>query len=317
MSKLVYILSYGHSGSTLLDMVIGSIPKVFSMGEVVYLPWNIYRDGPSDPLAKQQNICSCLKSFKECETWNKIIKNINRKVGYDIYNEPFHYRMSVINKQSYPPTDLIIKIKRVILYNILKYNQLTKVNNLIYQKHFDVIKNNWLLFDTISEICNVDFVVDSSKDILRLYYLMQYRPNDVYIIFLYRSIYGISYSNFKLGIDPIRTAKKIVKSNNRWKEILRNQRNLKYISVDYEKLCSNPIETRKRISEFLNLPDPGNILGIDTHTYHMVAGNPIRYKGPIKIEYDNSWINGLSNNQKEKIKKIITNQKSSYKLTYK
>ena len=37
-TKYVFICSAGHSGSTLLDMLIGSHPECESLGEVVLLP---------------------------------------------------------------------------------------------------------------------------------------------------------------------------------------------------------------------------------------------------------------------------------------
>ena len=45
MVNLIYIVSPGHSGSTLLDMLLGSLPGVFSLGECTYLPWQLYRNG--------------------------------------------------------------------------------------------------------------------------------------------------------------------------------------------------------------------------------------------------------------------------------
>ena len=42
-AKLIYIVAAGHSGSTLLDMLIGSIPGVFSTGELNHLPWQLSR----------------------------------------------------------------------------------------------------------------------------------------------------------------------------------------------------------------------------------------------------------------------------------
>ena len=38
-TKLLYIVSLGHSGSTLLDLLSGTIKGVFSMGEAHFLSW--------------------------------------------------------------------------------------------------------------------------------------------------------------------------------------------------------------------------------------------------------------------------------------
>ena len=49
----------------------------------------------------------------------------------------------------------------------------------------------------------------------------------------------------------------------------------------YEDLCADPVRMRQRIAKFLGLPDPGRNLSINTHKHHLVAGNPMRYKGKI------------------------------------
>jgi hypothetical protein len=40
-SKIIFIISAGHSGSTLLDLLIGTLPSVVSTGELIWLPWQI------------------------------------------------------------------------------------------------------------------------------------------------------------------------------------------------------------------------------------------------------------------------------------
>ncbi|MGR3173247.1 MAG: hypothetical protein ACUZ8N_01440 [Candidatus Scalindua sp.] len=67
MAKLIYIASTSHSGSTLLDLVIGRIPEVFSAGEVLYLPYQLLRTQDSNWSPDKPYICTCLKSFKECK----------------------------------------------------------------------------------------------------------------------------------------------------------------------------------------------------------------------------------------------------------
>ncbi len=42
--SLIYIICPGHSGSTLLDMLLGSHPEIFSTGELINLP-NEYLNG--------------------------------------------------------------------------------------------------------------------------------------------------------------------------------------------------------------------------------------------------------------------------------
>ena len=54
-----------HSGSTLLDILLGSQKNVFSSGELN----NISREG----LLKE--FCSCDKQLSDCELWSEIFEN--------------------------------------------------------------------------------------------------------------------------------------------------------------------------------------------------------------------------------------------------
>jgi hypothetical protein len=60
---VLYIAGNGHSGSTLLDIIIGSSPKVFSAGELTF----ITRD------SILEEYCSCGSLIQDCEVWSKII----------------------------------------------------------------------------------------------------------------------------------------------------------------------------------------------------------------------------------------------------
>ena len=62
--KLIYIVGFGQSGSTLLDMMLGSDPNYFSSCELVYLIY-AYFNG---------EYCSCVQKVEGCSFWPKIIQ---------------------------------------------------------------------------------------------------------------------------------------------------------------------------------------------------------------------------------------------------
>ena len=57
--KVLYIAGNGHSGSTLLDIVIGSNPSIFSAGELGFIT------RPSI----WEEFCSCGTKISECTLW--------------------------------------------------------------------------------------------------------------------------------------------------------------------------------------------------------------------------------------------------------
>ncbi len=66
MAKIIYISGLGHSGSTILDMSLGTLPGVTGLGEVKSL---------LDPRTRNvhyASYCSCGKKATECEFWKKL-----------------------------------------------------------------------------------------------------------------------------------------------------------------------------------------------------------------------------------------------------
>ena len=300
MGKLIFIASAGHSGSTLLDILTGTIPGIFSTGEVVHLPWQLYRHEKS-----KQGRCSCSSPFDECEVWAKIIKRLSQKVGYEIYDDPFNFRMSIINDQRY---DKLGRLDNKIVRQIVKFGLVHNsdiLNRYFYRKLLGPIKNNWLLFDTIKEVTGNQYIVDSSKDYIRMKFLYDFRPDDFYLIHLKRGLYGVACSDKKLGKSPFMAAKGAHRLNKTIETICRQNKGIKLLSMNYEDLCRDPNAERKRIADFLNLENPGSDLQIDTTAKHLVAGNGMRHKGKIQIVFDEEWRRKLTSNEISKIKRLM------------
>lgn len=70
--KVIYIAGSGHSGSTLLDLIIGSHSKVESVGEIK--PQRISR--LVQPLS-EDHLCSCGSKVAECDYWQSIVQDMS------------------------------------------------------------------------------------------------------------------------------------------------------------------------------------------------------------------------------------------------
>ena len=307
MAKLLYIASAGHSGSTLLDILAGTIPQVTSTGECVYLPWQLYRRGRSDPKAAKQDICSCLKSFRECQTWRRIIESLSDRLGFDIFEDPLRFRIALLRSPIYHGGKTSLER---IFHGLYSY--------CVQFPHIDLsarlwgiparraVHNNWLLFDTIGDVCGTEYVVDSSKDIIRMHMLRCVRPTAVKLLVLVRDVRGVAASSLKRGKDPMVSAKTWLRTYTRIFNVIKKIRNLPIMLISYEDLCADPPQLRRKIANFLDLPDPGEDLSINTHQHHLVAGNPMRYRGKIKIKMDIIWPHLLDKHLSKKIQNIGT-----------
>jgi len=310
MTKLIYIVSTGHSGSTLLDLLVGSFQNVFSAGEFKYFTWLLYSTRNAERSLQMENICSCRKSFQECNVWTKIINIISEDENIDLINNPEEFKTTILSdfrsKTKSPP---VIRLIRKVVSFEMYYLKRPVFSKWLKEFYSTEVSNVWKLIDTIGKITQADYVVDSSKNMLRYYLLKQARPNDVFLIVNSRDNFGFANSYIKRNIKPAVSLKRKKKFLNRAERLIKNLKP-DYINTNYNDLVSNPESVLGRISHRLGLTyNSRQISDIDTRNYHLVAGNPMRFKGKLRISYDNSWEKQLSDEMIEDIKYYINKYK--------
>jgi len=314
--KLAYIVSAGHSGSTLLDLVTGSIPGGFSAGEFNYFPWQISRRESAGSGASPQKLCSCGQGFHQCMVWRQVVLAASKKVGFDIFTDPFRFRMNLLQNEKFHGKRFSLdRLNRAIYSFANQHDLLCPVTSIYSDILTGSVQNNWLMFDTISETLHKNFVVDSSKSPLRLRMLFEGRPENTYAIVLFRDIRGVAYSGQKLGENPLSVAVGWVRQYNQIWNIVRRMIGVKLLCVRYESLVEDPQKERRRIAAFLGSEDVPNDLRIDTTTYHLTAGNAVRYGGILDIRADVAWETGLNASvigQIEKIRSRLTSAWGPY-----
>lgn len=71
MTKIIYIAGLGHSGTTLLDLALGTSSNVVGLGELKRLMQNHTRD------KNLKSVCSCGKRGNECRVWSELGSLLN------------------------------------------------------------------------------------------------------------------------------------------------------------------------------------------------------------------------------------------------
>ncbi len=189
-------------------------------------------------------------------------------------------------------------------------------------KESKTINNNKLLFDTIAEEFGYSFIVDSTKDIVRMNLLKTSLPNKVHVIILIRDLYGVVFSYLKLMESDNKSNTKINIIINNWLNYYNGlikickSLNISPIIVNYREYTQHPENVRQAIANYLNIKIDNSTINIDTKTYHLVAGNPMRYKGNLIIRYDNKWKQGLTKEQIQIIDNNIYRLDPFYKSQY-
>lgn len=276
--KIIYILGAGHSGSSLLDNIIGSSKEVFSVGELFY--YDIYLNNKKGKKLIKNKICTCGKKIDDCDFW----KNIKKK---DLS----------VNKNE----DLISSIK--IMINIINLFEKLFCFNMEFP-------NNYTIYDSIFKEAkkkkeDIKYILDSSKDPRRLYELIKDKSIDnqnIQIIHLVRD--GRAYINsFQ---DKKRTNLKLKKKNmlicifewiliNLISKILIHKYKLKNINISYEKFTKNPIDTIEEINNKFEISVNKNFLNyVNKTTYHNINGNVTRFNNLSKIVLNQKWKKNLN-----------------------
>jgi hypothetical protein len=167
----------------------------------------------------------------------------------------------------------------------------------------------------MAEVAKKPIVIDSSKDLLIALLTQQYKPDDVYILFLHRSVKGLASSYKKLSKkagNPFFIST-VIQSNQKFENRVKKYKkikNLKYLDDEYEQIVKNPADFVSRVVQKmgakLNYDEQlNNQFYIDPSKQHLVAGNPMRYRGKQLVSYDASWKKNLTKSEINELEKCI------------
>jgi hypothetical protein len=277
--KIIYILGGGHSGSTLLDLILGSTGHAFSVGEFMFLDY--YKGYKARELARGR-VCTCGEHFDACPFWSKIEfaskDNISK---HDTFGESARILANVLN-----PFERWFRFRFHIGFN-----------RDVYERVFD---------ESRKLKPNNRFIVDSSKDPRRLYELIQdpdIGPDRLAVVHLIRDGRGYVYSYQKaLRVDfGVKVRSTIVClaewiGINLFSRILIHKYNLAAYTLSYDQFAEDPTSSLDKLGEFLGIDLDGDkvLARIEKSVYHNVHGNPMRRRKIAAIRRDSAWVTNFS-----------------------
>jgi hypothetical protein len=285
MKKYIYICSAGHSGSTLLDLLIGSHSKIESLGEINQLPKNI----------SLNTTCMCGNPVRSCALWEELLTILGQKLKTNLFKNPYVLDLGFINAQ-----DVVDRRHQTNIYNIKR--KLTRGFQYLYyslglKKHLNnsvstvkSINSTFDLYNCVLSILDVDGVVDSSKDYLKAIRLYMANPQRVKLILLVRDGRGVFYSNLKRG-----TSRKdsLMPWLNHYKRALRlinryvPEKDL--LVVKYENIAMNTEQELIKICDFIDMKYESEMIDFMSHSHHIANGNNMRFASGSHIRVDLGW----------------------------
>lgn len=290
MVKYVYICSTGHSGSTLIDLLIGSHSRTASLGEISHLPKNLALN----------TICSCGNKVRDCHLWKKVLVKMGCQLGIDILSNPYALNLGYFKATTIVDKSHVSRWKKYgnkfsIGLNYAKIFLNTELLSPFLSQIYEGIDNKFLLYDLVIDTLSVDKIVDSSKFYLDAINLYQRKPEEVRIVFLVRDGRAVYYSFLKRGYSNAGAVNAWKNYYNRAIPLMeRCVRKEHILFIQYENLVSDTATELRRLCKFLGLSYEEEMLDFSKKIHHITNGNNMRFAKTSAIRIDNTWENMLS-----------------------
>lgn len=273
---LVYILSNGRSGSTLLDLLLGSAPGAWTVGEAQLLPWE---------LKEPQAPCGCGQPISECGFWSDVIPELR--------DAEIEYPINLFRERR--GSGQVLRWRLVV--DLLR----GKVARSRQQAVEQYGRANAVLFRAVREAARergdreVRWLIDASKDPYRLLWLTESGLFDLRVIHLTKSAPAFVYSTVRPELP--RGIRKTVRMAGRW--VIENGLMIQMCRaafgvnetrhLRYEDLAGRPDDVRDVLGNWLGLDFP-NWEGHTFRAYdnHAIAGNKMRWEDT-EVRLDSRW----------------------------
>ncbi|WP_374588139.1 sulfotransferase family protein [Ideonella dechloratans] len=287
--RIAYISSTGHSGSTLLDILLGSQPGFESTGELVLLPLEYALDRK----------CTCGDVISKCALWSPVLNGYVSGVGQtseqkfkslDLGWMPADVQYEGLIDDTYR---LRRKVSHAIRYIELKLGLSRSL--FAGRRYVEGLRVTFDFYDRVAKINSPNVIINSSKSYLHAVDQYLASPERVKIINLVRDGRAVFCSfmrhgfNREFSIDAWRNHyERALSLFEKW--VPEGDR----INVRYEDLARNPAAEIKRLTQFMGQEFNEASVSLDAKVHHNVNGNDARFGTNRLIRLDERWRRDLT-----------------------
>lgn len=301
--KVLYILSPGYSGSTLLALLMATHPDVATIGERRMLVKRLSED--------ETRMCDCLCGLPipKCgflsaayEAGRGKLSSFTRGVDYTRFHLSENPRLNRI------------------AFRLHRANESGRsdsfVSRWVSTQYRGVCEANAALIDFALERANAGVFLDASKNPSDLRHLRQSGLFDIRVIHLCRDGRGRYHS--LLDRDPRRSTEKAARNVRdvfcRIKELLDEWED-PVVTVRYENLCRQPLGEIRRIAGEAGLDPDGVSLDYLTSTEHLMGNARVVASTTSRIVNREPWRTGLSGEELEAFERIAGESNRAFGYT--
>jgi hypothetical protein len=282
-ARVLYVGGLGRSGSTLIERLIGQLPGVCAVGELVHL----WQRGITD-----DERCGCGEPFRQCPFWQLV-----GKAAFGGWDEVDVSRVAALRSQ----------VDRNRFIPALARRNLRPETRRLLTEYTSYYAR---LYHAVVQVSGCDLVVDSSKH-ASLAFCLRWQPDvDLRVLHLVRDPRAVAYSwsrqvlrpdtdtqSYMTKYSPATAAKQWNVQNAAFHLLARS--GVPTMRLRYEDFTAEPEPTLHQIADFAGLPaqDSYPFLTADGTPAraqlgcgHSVSGNPMRFTtGQVPIRADEQW----------------------------
>jgi hypothetical protein len=281
VTRVVFLGGLGRSGSTLIERILGQLPGVCAVGEVVHL----WQRG-----LEWDERCGCGRPFSACPFWQAVGEQAFggwRRVDPGLVRD----LAARVDRTRYIPALAAPRLARAVAARAERY-----------AGYYAAV------YAAVAAVSGAGTVVDSSKNASLAYLLRRHPDLDLRVVHVIRDSRGVAYSWTKHVTRPEATADQpemhryppwhaalLWDAQNAACTLL-GRLGTPTERVRYEELLADPVGTVDRLCGFLGLPAGGHLgrfLAPDSvrlEPAHTVSGNPMRFQtGTVPLRPDDAW----------------------------
>lgn len=271
-TKVLYVAADEHSGTDVLERLLGGIDGVVVLGEVAHL-WH-------RGLASNE-ACGCGRPFHECDFWSSIGEKAFG--GWDQVDLRHVLRLKAeVDRQ------------RRLTRTVRRWPAAEQRRRIVeYSEYYRRI------YDAAAELTGAELIVDSSRLAPTAAALSHNRHIDLRLLHLVRDSRAVVHSRSRavatLHEQP-RTTSEVARQWVRHDLTMRGlaYRGIKAVPARFEDVLTDPAAELARFWRELTLPGeplvPVSDGELELRPLHAVAGYPLRFEGGhLQLEPDDSW----------------------------
>jgi len=284
VARLLFLGGLGRSGSTLVERLLGELPGVCALGEVVHL-WQ--RDIVDDER------CGCGERFSGCPFWTAVGERaFGGWSGVD--TERLHALRDSVERTRHIPRLAAAHLPAALRGDVEEYAE-----------HYA------RLYEAAASVAGAEVVVDSSKH-SALAYCLRWSPEiDLRVVHVVRDARGVAYSWTKTvarpeadgaaemtRYSPTRSALLWTAHNAAFDLLAR--RGVPVRRLRYEQFLADPRREVRELAAYAGLSVSDADLAFVTADHadltagHSAAGNPMRFAtGRLALRRDDAWVRAL------------------------